>query len=41
LAGWAQPNDAIAKLVQERWKLDVRAVEYPQLGEHGAARRAP
>jgi len=33
LAGWAQPQDAIAKLVQERWKLDVRAVEYPQLGE--------
>ncbi len=33
LAGWAKPSDAMAKLIQERWKLDVRAVEYPQLGE--------
>jgi hypothetical protein len=40
LAGWAQPNDAIAKLVQERWKLDVRAVEYPQLAELIKAARA-
>lgn len=40
LAGWAQPNDAIAKLVEERWKLDVRKVEYPQLGELIQAARA-
>ena len=40
LAGWAQPTDAMAKLIQERWKLDVRPVEYPQLGELIKAARA-
>lgn len=40
LAGWAQPNDAIAKLVEERWKLDVRNVDYPQLAELIKAARA-
>jgi hypothetical protein len=33
LAGWAQPNDVMADLVQQRWKLDVRSVDYPELGE--------
>lgn len=40
LDGWAQPNDVIAKLVEERWKLDVRNVDYPQLGELIKAARA-
>jgi len=40
LAGWAQPDEAIAKLVEQRWKLDVRSVDYPQLGELIKAARA-
>jgi hypothetical protein len=31
-AGWAQPNDVMLKLIQERWKLDIRTVNYDQLG---------
>ena len=33
LAGWAQPKDTMTDLVQQRWKLDVRSVEYPELGD--------
>jgi hypothetical protein len=31
-SGWSQPADLIAKLVHERWKLDIRTVSYDELG---------
>ncbi|MEA1950960.1 MAG: sugar isomerase, partial [Planctomycetota bacterium] len=31
--GWAQPKGKVAKLVQDRWQLDVRTVTYADLGK--------
>jgi hypothetical protein len=33
LAGWAQPKETMDQLVRDRWNLDVRTVDYAQLGE--------
>lgn len=40
LGGWAQPRDEVERLVEDRWKFDVRTVDYPQLGELIQAARA-
>ncbi len=31
--GWAQPRGVVPALVKERWNLDIRTIEYKQLGE--------
>ena len=31
--GWAQPRGVIPALAEERWKLDIQTVPYPELGE--------
>lgn len=33
LAGWAQPTEAVDKLVKDRWKLDVQNCSYDDLGK--------